>query len=161
MSLWAGSLPEELFDVCLRRDCATVKKLRREALKEVAVSAASDVAFETYVGGVEEVRAAVVEEYARVLSLDVPLREDVLLLLGGRLGWTFEDVFYKSGDPVADSLHVAMMALYMEYVDGGDVERLGSAEFAVYTTLMRLQRNRTGRAEAAEAISQIADRVLA
>jgi hypothetical protein len=38
------------------------------------------------------------------------------------------------------------------------MEKLGSAEFAVYTTLMRLQRNRTGRAEA---ISQIADRVLA
>jgi len=59
---------------------------------------------------------------------------------------------------VADALHEAVMALYMEYVDGGDVERLGSAEFAVYTTLMRLQRNRMGRSEA---ISQIADRVLA
>ena len=161
MSLWAGSLPEELFDVCLRRDCAAVRRLRREALKEVAASADSDTAFKAYVGDVEEIRAAVVEEYARVLSLDVPLREDVLLLLGGRPGWTYEDVLYKSGDPVADSLHMAMMALYMEYVDGGDVERLGSAEFAVYTTLMRLQRNRVGRAEAAEAISQITDRVLA
>ncbi len=98
-----------------------------------------------------------VKEYARVLGLDIPPREDVLILLGGRRGWTFEDLLIYGNDPVAHKLHEAIMAFYMEYVDGGDVEKLGAAEFAVYAALALLQRGRVGRAEAAEAVGRITD----
>jgi len=168
VSLGAGSLPEELFGVCRREDCATVRRLRREALEEVVGSSSSDLVEASaealrrrgYAEDAEKVRAAVVKEYARVFSLDVPPREDVLLLLGGRRGWTFEDLLIYGGDPVAHKLHEAMVALYMEYVEGGGVERLGAAEFAVYAALALLQRGRVGRSEAAEAIGRIADWVL-
>ena len=168
MSLGAGSLPEELFGICRRRDCVVVRRLRREALEEVVGSSSSDLVEASaealrrrgYAEDAEKARTAVVKEYARVLSLDVPPREDVLLLLGGQRGWTFEDLLYLGGDPVANKLHVAMMALYMEYVEGGDVEKLGTAEFAVYAALAFLQRGRINRAEAAEAISRIADYIL-
>jgi hypothetical protein len=161
-------LPEEVFGVCYRGDCATVRRLRREALEEVVSSNSSDLVESSaealrrrgYGGDAEKVRAAVVKEYARVLSLDVPPREDVLLLLGGRRGWTFEDLLIYGGDPAANKLHEAMVALYMEYVEGGGVEKLGAAEFAVYAVLALLQRGRVGRAEAAEAISRIVDYVL-
>ena len=33
MVLGAGFLPEGLFDICLRRDCVTVKALRQRALE--------------------------------------------------------------------------------------------------------------------------------
>ena len=168
MSLGAGSLPEELFGICYRGDCATVRRLRREALEEVASSNSSDLVEASAEAlrrrecaeDSEKVRAAVVKEYARVLSLDVPPREDVLLLLGGRRGWTFEDLLIYGGDPVAHKLHEAMMAFYMEYVDGGNVEELGAAEFAVYVVLTLLQRDRIDRAKAAEAIGRITDWVL-
>jgi hypothetical protein len=71
----------------------------------------------------------------------------------------FEDLLICGRDPVAGGLHVAVMAPYMEYADGGGAEELGAAEFAVYTALAP-QRGRMGRAEAAEAISRIADSVL-
>ncbi len=168
MSLGAGSLPEEVFNVCYRIDCAAVRRLRREALEEVVNSNSSDLVESSAEAlrrrrcaeDTEGVRAAVVEEYARVLSLDIPPREDVLLLLGGRRGWTFEDLLIYGRDPVAHKLHEAMIAFHMEYVDGGDVERLGTAEFAVYAALALLQRGRIGRAEAAEAVSRITDWVL-
>jgi len=145
-----------------------VRRLRREALEEVVTSSSSDLVEASaealrrrgYVEDAEKVRAAVVKEYARVLSLDVPPREDVLLLLGGQRGWTFEDLLYLGDDPVAHKLHEAMMAFHMEYVDGGNVEELGAAEFAVYVILTLLQRGRVGRAEAAEAIGRITDWVL-
>jgi hypothetical protein len=73
----------------------------------------------------------------------------------------FEDLLICGRDPVAGGLHVAVMAPYMEYADGGGAEELGAAEFAVCTALVLLQRGRMGRAEAAEAISRIADWVLA
>jgi len=168
VSLGAGSLPEELFGICRRRDCVVVRRLRREALEEVVSSSSSDLVEASaealrrrrYGEDAEKVRAAVVKEYARVLGLDVPPREDVLLLLGGRRGWTFEDLLIYGGDQVAHRLHEAMMAFYMEYVEGGGVEGLGAAEFAVYAALAFLQRGRVGRAEAAEAISRIADYIL-
>ncbi len=168
MSLGAGSLPEEVFGVCYRMDCTVVKKLRREALEEVVSSISSELLRSSaealrrrrYAEGAEGVRAAVVKEYARVLSLDIPPREDVLLLLGGRRGWTFEDLLIYGNDPVADKLHEAMMAFYMEYVNGGDVEKLGAAEFAVYAALTLLQRGRIDRTEAAEAVSRIVSWVL-
>ena len=162
MSLGAGALHEELFGVCYRGDCATVRRLRREALEEAVSSSSSDLVEASaealrrrgYAEDAEKVRAAMVKEYAGVLSLDVQPKEDVLLLLGGRRGWTFEDLLYLGGDPVAHRLHEAMMALFMEYVEGGGVERLGAAEFAVYAMLALLQRGRVGRAEAAEAGSR-------
>jgi hypothetical protein len=166
VALGAGSLPEEVFNMCHRVDCLSLKRLRREALEEVVSSSdllkssAEALKRRGYAEDAEEVRAAVVKEYARVLSLDVPPREDVLQLLGGQRGWTFEDLLIYGNDPVPDKLHEAMMAFYMEYVDGGDVERLGAAEFAVYAALALLQRGRTGRTEAAEAIRRIADWVL-
>jgi len=168
VSLGAGSLPEELFGICRRRDCVVVRRLRREALEEVVSSSSSDLVEASaealrrrrYGEDAEKARTAVVKEYARVLGLDVPPREDVLLLLGGRRGWTFEDLLIYGGDQVAHRLHEAMMAFYMEYVEGGGVERLGAAEFAVYAALALLQRGRVGRAEAAEAISRIADWIL-
>jgi hypothetical protein len=165
VSLGAGSLPEELFGVCYRRDCVAVRRLRREALEEVDPSNLVESSAEALrrrgcAQDAEEVRAAVVKEYARVLSLDVPPREDVLLLLGGRRGWSFEDLLIYGGDPVAGKLHEAVMAFCMEYAGGGNVEELGAAEFAVYAVLTLLQRGRIGRAEAAEAIGRIADYVL-
>jgi len=165
VALGAGSLPEELFRVCRRRDCAIVKQLRQEALEEAASpsveASAEALRRRRYAEDAEEVRTAVVEEYARVLNLDIPLREDLLALLGGRPGWTFEDLLYMGEDPVADALHEAVVAFYMEYVDGRDVQELGAAEFAVYAALVHLQRGRAGRAETAEAISRIADSILA
>ncbi len=166
MSLGAGSLPEEVFGVCYRSDCAAVRRLRRGALEEVVTSndllksSAEALKRCGCAEDAEGVRTAVVKEYARVLGLDIPPREDVLLLLGGRRGWTFEDLLIYGNDPVAHKLHEAMMAFYMEYVDGGDVEKLGAAEFAVYAALALLQRGRIGRAEAAEAVGRITDWVL-
>ena len=165
MALGIGSLPEELFDVCYREDCATVKKLRRKALEEVAV--ASDIletsaeVLKKYSYAEDKLRDVVVKEYARVLNFDAPMREDVFELLGGRRGWTYEDLLYLGNDPVADALHEAMMALYMEYVNGGDVERLGVADFAAYATVELLQRSRMDKAKAAETIDRITDWVLA
>jgi hypothetical protein len=168
MSLGVGSLPEELFGVCYRSDCASVRRLRREVLEEVLNSGSPDLVGASaealrrrgYAEDPEGVRAAVVEEYARVLELDIPPREDVFELLGGRRGWTFEDLLYLGDDPVADRLHEAMMAIYMGYVDGDDVEKLGAAELAVCATLALLQRGRMSKAEAAGAIGRIADWVL-
>jgi hypothetical protein len=138
--------------------------LRREALEEVAgfsnlvESSAEALKRRGCAEDAEGVRAAVVKEYARVLNLDIPPREDALL--GGRRGCVFEDLLICGRDPVAGGLHVAVMAPYMEYVDGGGAEELGAAEFAVCAALAP-QRGRMGRAEAAEAISRIAGWVLA
>jgi hypothetical protein len=168
VALGVGSLPEEVFGICYRRDCSAVRRLRRESLEEVASSPADllETSAEAlkrcdYAENAEEVRTAVVEEYARVLDLDIPPRRDVLELLGGRRGWTFEDLLYLGDDPVADSLHEAMVALYMQYVDSHDVERLGVADFAIYAAIELLQRGRIDKAKAAETIGRIADWVLA
>ena len=50
---------------------------------------------------------SVIEEYAEVLRLDVPV--------GG--GKTLEDLLYESRDEVLDRLHEIMMALFMKYVE--------------------------------------------
>ena len=172
MSLGAGALPEELFGVCLRGDCETVKALRQRALRyflalrgvaSAAPSKLADAADKAirrvgYAAG--DVRDAVVGEYARVLMLDIPPREDVLMLLGGWPGWTFEDMLYLGDDPVADALHEAMVTLYMEYVDGSDVQRLGALDFAAYAVLAMLQRGRVARNRAAELLKWFADQAL-
>jgi len=101
-----------------------------------------------------------VGEYARVLMLDIPPREDVLMLLGGQPGWTFEDLLYLGDDPVADALHEAMMALYMEYVDGSDVQRLGVLDFAAYAVIKLYAQGRLTEGKAKEVLQRLADLVL-
>ncbi len=169
MALGAGSIPEEVFGMCRRRDCETVKMLRHRALKDVlklgALASPSELltAVERAVrriGYAADVRSAVVEEYAELISLDVPLNKYAAALLGGRPGMTLEELVYSSRDPLVDALHIAAAALYMEYADGGDVERLDTAEFATYTVLTMLQRGQILRSRAAKLISLITDQVL-
>jgi hypothetical protein len=169
MTLGAGSLPEETFGICLREDCPTVKMLRNRALKHVLSSSALATpsglltAAERAVrrvGYAADVRGAVVEEYARVLSLDVSLSEHAAVLLGGWPGQALEELLYQSRDPVVDALHTAMMALYMEYIDGSDVQRLGVLDFAAYAVLELLRRGWMPRSRAAELLSWFADQAL-
>jgi hypothetical protein len=110
-----------------------------------------------YAAAEEEVRSAVVGEYTKVLDLGIPLGKDVADLLGGRSGWTLEELLYKSNDPVVDALHETMVALYMEYVDGSDLQRLGILDFSAYAVLELLRRGRMARERAAELLSWVAD----
>jgi len=77
----------------------------------------------------------VIEEYAEVLRLDVPV--------GG--GKTLEDLLYESRDEVLDRLHEIMMALFMKYVETSKLcdhrcppeatqklEKLATLELATY-----------------------------
>jgi hypothetical protein len=168
MTLGAGSLPEELFGVCYRKDCSVVKILRRRALKDLTrgvvsaapaalVAAADETTRRIGYVAAEEIRDTVIREYARVLSLDLPLTEDMADLLGGRPGWTFEELLYRSKNPVVYALHEAMVALYMEYVDGSDLQRLGILDFSAYAVLELLRRGRMARERAAELLSWVAD----
>ena len=169
MSLGAGSLPEEMFNICYREDCAVLKMLRRRAVEHVARSGALSTLSELVVAVdralrrigyvAKDVRTAVVEEYARVLQLDIAPREDVSRALGGREGWTFEDLLYGDS-PVADALHEALMALYMQYAEGDDVEKLGTADFAAYATMEFYVRGRLSRDAAEETLKKIADLAL-
>jgi len=108
-----------------------LQQLRRRILQEVEEEAGEDVAeivsniataIRRYAPEIEEALAelrrlgadpvkasleSVVEEYAEVLRLDIPV--------GG--GKTLEDLLYESRDEVLDKLHEIMMALYMEYVE--------------------------------------------
>jgi len=170
MALGAGSLPEELFGVCHRRDCPVVKMLRKRALGDFltlgepapsALAAAADEAIKKIgYAAAEDVRGAVVGEYAKVLSLDIPLGEDAADLLGGRPGQTLEELLYRSNDPVVNALHMAAMALYMEYVDGSDLQRLGTLDFAAYALLELLRRGRATREHVAKLLNWIADQAL-
>jgi hypothetical protein len=171
VALGAGSLPEELFGVCYRMDCALVKMLRKRVLRYVArlgvpsasseLVAAVDRAIKRIGYVAEGVHDAVVEEYARVLQLDIPPREDVFKLLGGQPGWTFEDLLYLGDSPAADALHEAMVALYMQYVEGGDVEKLGAADFAAYAAVELLREGRMPVSKAKELLNQITNESLA
>jgi len=167
MSLGAGSLPEELFGICLREDCAVLKMLRRRALRRVAgaLSTPSELVAVVdrtlrRIGYVRDVRTSVIEEYARVLQLDTPPRDDVLRALGGTPSQTFEDLLYEGGSPVADALHEAVVALYMQYVDGGDVERLGVADFAAYAATEFFAQSRLSESRAKEILQRLTDMVL-
>jgi len=169
-TLGTGSLPEELFGVCYRMDCALVKMLRKRVLRYVARLGVSGTSSELMgavdkavkrIGYIAEgVRDVVVGEYARVLRLDIPPREDVFALLGGQPGWTFEDMLYLGDSPAADALHETMVALYMRYVEGGDVEKLGTADFAAYAAVELLREMRISERKAKELLNQIADMVL-
>jgi len=170
MALGAGSLPEELFGVCHRGDCSVVEMLRKKALRGFltlggpapsALVATADEAIKKigYVAA-EDVRGAVVGEYTKALSLDIPLGEDMADLLGGEPGWTLEELLYRSDDPVVNALHMAAMALYMEYVDGSDLRRLGTLDFTAYALLELLRRGRATREHVAKLLSWITDQVL-
>ena len=168
--LGAGAIPEEVFGICRRRDCEAVEMLRRRALGNVLRSGVSAAPSELLnaakrairsIGYVaEDVRGAVVEEYAKLISLDVPLNENAAALLGGQPGQTLEELIYQSHDSLADALHIAIMALYMEYVDSGDMRRLEVPDFAAYAVLVMLQRGRIARKNAAKLLGWIADQVL-
>ncbi len=170
MALGAGSIPEEVFGLRRRRDCEIVKMLRCRAARDVLRSGASANPSELLIAVEKTIRRigyvaedaynAVVEEYARLVSLDVPLNEYAAALLGGRPGQTLEELIYSSSDPLIYAIHVAVVAFYMEYADGGNIERLGTAEFATYTVLTMLQRGQILRSRATKLISLITDQVL-
>ena len=170
MALGAGSLPE-WFGICLRSDCSAVKMLRPRALKYFlkrgsasaapsAVVAAADWAIRRIgYASAEDVRGAVVKEYAELLRLDIALSEDLISMFGGQPGWTLEELVYRSDDPVVGALHIAMMALFMEYADGG-FHRLGALDFAAYAVLELLRRGLAARGRASELLKWIADQAL-
>jgi hypothetical protein len=108
----------------------------------------------------EDVRGAVVEEYAKVLSLDIPLGEDVADLLGDEPGWTLEELLYRSNGPVVHALHMAVMALFMEYAYAPDLQRLGVLDFAAYALLELLRMGRAARNHVAKLLSWITDQTL-
>jgi len=102
----------------------------------------------------------VAREYVEVLRLDKPPRPDVFRAFGGREGWTFEDLLYKGDSPVTDALHETAMALYIEYAEGADVERLGVADFAAYAATELYVQGRLSRDAAWDALRRITDFVL-
>jgi hypothetical protein len=171
MALGAGSLPE-WFGICLRSDCSTVKMLRLRALRYFlkrgaasaapsAVVVAADWAIRRigYVSA-EDVRGAVVKEYAELLRLDIPLSEDLISLFGGQPGWTLEELIYRSDDPLVSAFHEVAMALFMEYVERTDWRQLDALDFAAYATLELLRRGRMAKSRATELLKQITDQTL-
>ena len=172
--LGAGSVPEEVFGICRREDCSAVKMLRRRALRSFltrGVALASPSAFAAVAGEVirkigyvvedaAAVKNAVVEEYAELLRLDVALGEDAAALLGGRPGQTLEELVYRSSDPFVNALYVVAMALYMEYADSSNWQRLEVFDLAAYAAFTLLQRGRATRNQAAKLLSWVTDQVL-
>jgi hypothetical protein len=170
--LGAGSVPEQVFGICRREDCSTVKMLRRRALRSFlkrGVASASPSAFAAAAGKVirrvgyaaeEAVKNAVVGEYAELLRLDVALGEDAAALLGGRPGMALEELLYASDDRLVGALHEAAMALYMECLDRPDWQQLDVLDFAAYATLELLRRMRITKERAAELLKWITDQAL-
>lgn len=105
-------------------------------------------------------RDAVVEEYGMLISLDVPLNEKAAALLGGRPGQTLEELVYRSSDPFVNALYVVAMALYMEYADSSNWQRLEVFDLAAYAAFTLLQRGRATRNQAAKLLSWVTDQVL-
>ncbi len=161
--------------------------LRRRILQEVEEKAGEDVAeivsniataIQRYAPEIEEVLAelrrlgadpvkasleSVVEEYAEVLRLDIPV--------GG--GKTLEDLLYESRDEVLDKLHEIMMALYMEYVEINEtcgrecppeaaqkLEKLATLELATYIIYKLLHRQKIDKKTAVTALNEIVDKIL-
>ena len=183
-----GALVEELFFASriseLIPPYRRLHEVRRRILQEVEEETWEDVegitsnvaaAIRRYASEVEEalaglgadpvkaVLASVVEEYAEVLRLDVPV--------GG--GKTLEDLLYESQDEVMDRLHEIMMTLYMEYVEinetcGGGcppeaaqkLEKLAALELAAYVIYRQLRKQKIDKKAAAMALSKIVDEVL-
>lgn len=90
----------------------------------------------------EDAHDVVVKEYIRVLSLDLPLKEDVFLFIGNKM---LEDLLHRgNNDPVVDALHMAIVVLYMERADGTDMQRLEVLDFAAHALLEFLSRRPVG-----------------
>ncbi len=161
--------------------------LRRRILQEVEEEAGRDVAeivsniataIRRYATEIEEVLAelrrlgadpvkasleSVVEEYAEILRLDIPV--------GG--GKTLEDLLYESRDEILDKLHEIMMALYMEYVEINEtcgsecspeaaqkLEKLATLELATYVIYKLFQRQKIDKKTAVTALNEIVDEIL-
>jgi len=160
--------------------------LRRRILQEVEEKAGEDVAeivsniataIQRYTPEIEKVLAelrrlgadpvkasleSVVEEYAEVLRLDIPV--------GGK---TLEDLLYESQDEVLDKLHEIMMALFMEYVEINEtcdrecppeaaqkLEKLATLELATYIIYRLLHRQKIDKKTAVVALNEIVDEIL-
>jgi len=160
--------------------------LRRRILQEVEEKAGEDVAeivsniataIQRYAPEIEKVLAelrrlgadpvkasleSVVEEYAEVLRLDIPV--------GGK---TLEDLLYESQDEVLDKLHEIMMALFMEYVEINEtcdrecpleaaqkLEKLATLELATYIIYRLLHRQKIDKKTAVVALNEIVDEIL-
>ena len=116
--------------------------------------------------GADPVKASlesVVEEYAEVLRLDVPV--------GG--GKTLEDLLYESRDEVLDKLHETMMALFMEYVEINEtcdhgcppevaqkLEKLATLELATYVIYKLLHRQKIDKKTAVATLEEIVDEIF-
>jgi len=169
MALGVGSIPEEIFGLCNRPDCPTVKMLRHRALSHVLRLGVFNAPLDLLVavdktlrkiGYVADVRDAVVKEYAELVSLDVPLNEDAAALLGAEPGQTLKELVEAPHDPFVDAVHTAVMSLYMEHIDGGDMQRLEALDFAAYAVLTMLQRGKMSRNHATKLLSLITDHAL-
>ncbi len=112
---------------------------------------------------VRAVLESVVEVYAEVLRLDVPV--------GG--GKTLEDLLYEGRDEVLDKLHEVMAALFMEYVEMLEMcdhvcppetvqklEKLATLELATYVTYRLFQKQKIDRRAAVAALGKILDEIL-
>ncbi|MFZ8810623.1 MAG: hypothetical protein ACO2PN_21260 [Pyrobaculum sp.] len=164
-----------------------LQELRRRILQEVEEKAGEDVAeivsniataIQRYAPEIENVLAelkrlgadpvkasleSVVEEYAEVLRLDIPV--------GG--GKTLEDLLYESRDEVLDKLHEIMIALYMEYVEISEkcdhgcppeaaqrLEKLATLELTTYTIYKLFQKQKIDKKTAVVALNEIVDKIL-
>jgi len=186
-----GTLAEELFFASREHELILpyrrLHEVRRRILQEVKEKAGEGVAeivsniataIRRYVTEIEEALAelrrlgadpvkasleSVVEEYAEVLRLDVPV--------GG--GKTLEDVLYEGRDEVLDKLHEVMMALFMEYVEINEtcdrgcppeavqkLEKLAALELAACVIYRLSQRQKIDRKAAVAALSEIVDEIL-
>jgi hypothetical protein len=164
-----------------------LQELRRRILQEVEEKAGEDVAeivsdiataIQRYAPEIEKVLAelktlgadpvkasleGVVEEYAEVLRLDIPV--------GG--GKTLEDLLYESRGEVLDKLHEIMMALFVEYVEINEtcdrecppeaaqkLEKLATLELATYIIYRLLHRQKIDEKTAVAALNEIVDEIL-
>jgi len=169
MALGAGSIPEEIFGLCYRPDCPTVKMLRHRALSHVLRLGVFNAPLDLLVavdktlrriGYVADVRDEVVKEYAELMDLDVPINEGAATLLGAEPGQTLKELVEAPHDPFVDAVHMAAMAFYMEHIDGGDMRRLETLDFAAYAVLTMLQRGKMSRDQVVKLLSWVTDQAL-
>jgi hypothetical protein len=186
-----GALAEEVYSTQrvneLIQPYRRLQVLRRRILQDVEEEAGKDVAeivpniataIKRYASEIEEALAelrrlgadpvkasleSVVEEYAEVLRLDIPV--------GG--GKTLEDLLYESQDEVLDKLHEIMMALFMEYIEINEacdrgcppeaaqkLEKLATLELATYVIYKLFQRQKVDKKTAVVAFNEIVDEIL-
>jgi hypothetical protein len=186
-----GALAEEVYSTQrvneLIQPYQRLQVLRRRILQEVEEKTGADVAevipniataIRRYAPEIEEALAelrrlgadpvkagleSVVEEYAEVLRLDIPV--------GG--GKTLEDLLYESRDEVLDKLHEIMIALYMEYVEINEtcgrgcppeaaqkLEKLATLELATYIIYKLFQRQKIDKKTAVATLNKIVDEIL-